>query len=195
MATNSEEGGQGGTPPDRRPDTGTNDTALPDATRRFDPVVPDADADDSTVRLGRSSPDSAVPASAGSQADEEALRWDGDDLTERLAPAGATPARGARSGAASGSALLIVYGALGGIYLLMTVGWVATALRFVPTSDDPLGGFMERLASVLAVAAPGAWFAIAYWLTRGGPAWLRILWIGLGILFVAPWQLVTGNLP
>ena len=196
MATNSEEGRPGGTPPDRLPDAHTNDTALPDATRRFDPVVPDADADDATVRLGQSSPENAVHhPPAQSTADDEALRWDGDDLTERLAPAGATVAKGSRSGAASGSALLIVYGALGGIYLLMTIGWVATALRFQPTSDDPLGGFMERLASVLAVVAPAAWFAIAFWLTRGHAPWLRLLWIGIGILFVAPWQLVTGNLP
>jgi hypothetical protein len=193
MATNPEEGRPGGTPSDRRPDAHSNDTALPDATRRFDPVVPDADADDATVRLGQSSPENAVQSPA--QADEEALRWDGDDVTERLAPAGATVAGGARSGAASGSALLIVYGALGGIYLLMTIGWVATALRFQPTSDDPLGSFMERLASVLAVVAPAAWFAIAYWLSRGRAPWLRLLWIGIGILFVAPWQLVTGNLP
>jgi hypothetical protein len=193
MATNSDDGGPGPTRPDRRPDPSTSDTALPDATRRFDPVVPDADADDATVRLGKSSPDGGTNDTA--LPDEDALRWDGDDRTERLVPAGATPARPAGSGAASGSALLIVYGALGGVYLLMTVGWVATALRFQPTSDDPLGAFMERLASVLAIAAPGVWFAIVYWLTRGGPAWMRILWIGVGILIVAPWQLVTGNLP
>ncbi len=187
MATNPEDGSPGGKPADRSRDT--SDTALPDATRRFDPVVPDADADDATVRLGRSSPD----APAGSSADEEALSWKGDDLTERLTAAGATPVRA--GGAASGSALLIVYGALGGIFLLMTIGWVATALRFQPTSTDPLGAFMERAASVLAVGSPGAWFAIAFWLTRNQPAWLRILWISLGILFVAPWQLVTGTLP
>jgi hypothetical protein len=159
-----------------------HDPAGPDATRRFDPVVPDAGADDATVRLGQA-------------ADEEALTWDGDDLTERLSPAGPAPARSGAGGAASGSALLIVYGALGGVFLLMTIGWTATALRFVPTSTDPLGAFMERFAGVLAIGSPAAWFAIAFWLTRGRPAWLRILWIALGILFVAPWQLVTGTLP
>jgi hypothetical protein len=186
MATNAENGTPGGTPPG----AGRDDAALPDATRRFDPVVPDADADDATVRLG---PSSSGPSSSEPAADEEALTWDGDDLTERLTPAGATPAR-AGSGAASGSALLIVYGALGGIYLLMTIGWIATGLRFRPTSDDPLSAFMERFASILAVASPAAWFAMAYWLTRGSPPWMRLLWIGLGILLVAPWQLVTGNL-
>jgi hypothetical protein len=166
----------------RDPDTG-GDTALPDATRRFEPVVPDADADDATVRLEQ-------------PADEEALRWDGDDLTERLTPAGSTPARRAwGASSAAGSALLIVYGALGGIYLLMTVGWVATALRLQPVADDPLGVFMDRFAGVLAVGSPAAWFAIAFWLTRGKPAWMRILVIVLGILLVAPWQLVTGRLP
>jgi hypothetical protein len=164
------------------PGPASHDATRPDATRRFDPVVPDADADDATVRLGRA-------------ADEDALTWDGDDLTERLSSAGAAPARKGGGGAASGSALLIVYGALGGIFLLMTIGWIATVLRFVPTSDDPLGAFMERFAGVLAVGSPAAWFAIAFWLTRGRPAWLRILWIALGILFVAPWQLVTGTLP
>jgi hypothetical protein len=191
MATDAEDGRPGATPPERRTDT--SDTALPDATRRFDPVVPDADADDATVRLGQS-PVERTTGPASDSADEEALRWDGDDATERLVPAGASAARAAGSGAAAGSALLIVYGALGGVYLLMTIGWVATALRFQPTSDDPLGAFMERLASILAVGSPAVWFAIAYWLTRGSAPWLRILWIGLGILLVAPWQLVTGNL-
>jgi hypothetical protein len=192
MATNADHGRPGATPPDRSPDAATDDAARPDDTRRNDPVAPDADADDATVRLGRS----AIGSSAESPADEEALRWDGDDLTERLTPAGADPARSVtQSGGASGSAMLIVHGALGGIYLLMTIGWVATALRFLPTSDDPLGAFMERLASILAVASPAAWFAIAFWLTRGAAPWLRVLWIGLGILLVAPWQLVTGSLP
>jgi hypothetical protein len=164
---------------------GADDTTLPDATRRFDPVVPDASAEDATVRLG--------PAPAE---EEEALTWQGDELTERLVPAGSSPARATGgSGAAAGSALLVVYGALAGIYLLMTIGWIATALRFQPTSDDPLGAFMERLASLLAVASPAAWFAITSWLTRGRPAWQRILWLALGILLVAPWQLVTGTLP
>jgi hypothetical protein len=185
--TDPEDRGSGGTPPRADADAGTgagaHDAALPDATRRFDPVVPDADADDSTVRLGQP------------PAEEEALRWDGDDLTERLAPAGSAGTRPQGGGAAAGSALLIVYGALGGIYLLMTVGWIATALRFRPTSADPLGAFMERFASLLAVASPAVWFAIAYWLTRGRPPWQRILWLALGIVLVAPWQLVTGHLP
>ena len=193
MAAHDEHGRPGGSP-DRDGDAGAHDASLPDATRRFDRAVPDADADDATVRLGHSSSDRPADRAVEPAADEEALRWDGDDLTERLAPAGATSARAGGSGAAAGSALLIVYGALGGVYLLMTIGWVATALRFQPTSDEPLGAFMERLASILAVAAPGVWFAVAYWLTRGGAPWLRILWIGLGILLVAPWQLVTGNL-
>ena len=179
----SAEGPPGGAASDPDAGSGSSDTALPDATRRFDPVTPDADADDATVRL-RPTP-----------GEEEALRWDGDDLTERLAPAGGTPVRAAgRPGAASGSAILIGYGALGGVYLLMTIGWIATALRFQPTSDDPLAAIMERLASVLAVASPLAWFAIAYWLTRGRPIWQRLVWLVLGILLVAPWQLVTGTL-
>ena len=183
MATEPDDRMPGGTPPERSRDASA-DAAFPDATRRFSPAVPDADADDATVRLGQ-------------PADEEALRWDGDDPTERLVPAGSSVAakpRG-RDGAAAGSAMLVVYGALGGVYLLMTIGWIATALRFQPTADDPLGAFMERFASVLAVASPAAWFAVAFWLTRGKPAWLRILWLALGILLVAPWQLVTGTLP
>lgn len=182
MATNAGDSNADGTRPGS--DSGGNDSRMPDATRRFDPVVPDADADDATVRLG---PSSTEPHA------EEALRWDGDELTERLVPAGATSVK-ARSGAASGSALLIIYGALGGVYLLMTIGWIATALRFRPVSDDPLGAFMERFASILAVASPAAWFAVVFWFTRGKPPWQRIVWLGLGILLVAPWQLVTGNL-
>ncbi|MFC0681320.1 hypothetical protein ACFFGH_26110 [Lysobacter korlensis] len=182
MATEPEEPNPGATPADPKRDASA-DAAKPDATRRFDPVVPDADADDSTVRLGH-------------PADEEALRWDGDDPTERLVPAGSTvPARGKRGGgAASGSALLIIYGAFGGIFLLMTIGWIATALRYEPTTDDPLGGFMQRVSTLLAIASPGMWFGIAFWLTRGRPPWQRIVWLVLGMLLVAPWPLITGSL-
>ena len=181
MATDPEEGIPGRAPQDPKPDHSA-DAALPDATRRFDPAVPDADADDATMRHGH-------------PVEEEALRWDGDDPTERFAPAGSTPAKAERgSGAAAGSALLIVFGAFAGIYLLMTIGWIATALRFEPTTDDPLGAFMQRLSALLAVASPGFWFGLTFWLTRGRPAWQRIAWLSLGILLVAPWPLVTGSL-
>jgi hypothetical protein len=161
-------------------DAALPDAALPDATRRFDPIAPDADAADATRR--------SDPAD-----DEEALRWSGDDdATERFSPAVAHPKQG--RDAATGSALLIVYGAFGGIYLLMTIGWIATALRFLTTTNDPLQEFMQRVSTILAVLAPGAWFALAIWLTRGKPAWVRIVCLTIGILIVAPWPLISGSL-
>lgn len=118
---------------------------LSEPTRRFQPVRPGAASHAGAPAVPPQSADHA-----STPADEEALRWDGDDATERFHPAGPNPTvKPARRDAASGSALLIVYGAFGGIFLLMTIGWIATALRYLPTTDDPLAAFMQDRKSVV----------------------------------------------
>ena len=141
---------------------------------------------------------------------DDALSWDGDDDAARPAPALPTgwDAVGKGSEAvgrletdgtvttederpALSTALLLVLGVVGGVYLLYTVGWVIGGLRLKPLANLIVADAMFVPWFVLAVAAPLLWFLASWVLTRGRATWIRISVLLLGVVLLVPWPFVT----
>jgi len=137
-------------------------------------------------------------------ADDDALRWDGDDdPTLRATPRDEAPAPRkvaapvsepagdeTEPAAGSGNVALVAYGVLGGIYALWTAGWVLGAMRLRERIEGATGAvadFMFLGSMVLAIATPAVWFVTAVLGTRGKRPWQRFLWLGLGVLLLVPW--------
>lgn len=134
---------------------------------------------------------------ADADADDEALSWGREsdpthvDSTETDAAAG----QGAPLLApGTSSAMLVVFGVLGGIYLLYTVAWLITALRPGYTTGIALTDLMNQISSVLAVLAAPAWFVAALALTTSRRSLVRILFLLLGIVVLLPWGFVSGRI-
>lgn len=89
------------------------------------------------------------------------------------------------------SVALVGMGVLGGIYLLYTVGWFIGTSRVGNPIADPVGQFMFSLGAWLAVIAPLVWFGAAYGLTNGRPR-LRVLWLLIGVVVLAPLPFIFG---
>lgn len=141
---------------------------------------------------------------------DDALNWDGDDDAARPAPAlpGGWNAVGKGSDAvgrveddgtvtapgqppALSTALLLVLGVVGGVYLLYTIGWVVGGLRLKPLANLIVADAMYIPWFALAVAAPLLWFLASWVLTRGRAAWIRISILLLGVVLLVPWPFVT----
>lgn len=140
--------------------------------------------------------------------DEEALAWAGEtDPSHVDGPAVAPPITGpatppvldALEGPADPkpipAALLVTYGILAGVYLIYTIGWVTTVVRYqavrIPFTD-PLSEIMFQLGEFLAIASPALWFAAVFLLSRGRKPLVRLLWILVGLIAVLPWPFVLG---
>jgi hypothetical protein len=131
----------------------------------------------------------------GDDREDEGLSWDvGGDPThiDSSAVGGAVVADDAPEFVGTSSALLVVYGVFGGVYLLFTVAWLITALRTTIATGTPLGDFMTQASTILAVAAAPSWF-IASLALAGRPS-RRIVALVIGIIVLLPWGLVTGSL-
>ncbi len=130
--------------------------------------------------------------------DEEALRWSGEtDPTHVAAPVPPKPALSAATTAGGERAplhpvALIVFGVLAGVYLLYAVGWVIIGF----TGGVPVQGvffsIMYQVGEALAIASPFLW-AGAVWLRVKRPA-LRMLWLFVGVVVLAPWPFIIGGL-
>lgn len=123
--------------------------------------------------------------------DEEALRWgDESDPTHVAAPASVEPAD-EREAPAGGSAMLVVYGVFGGIFLLYIVGWIIAVRRDTTSLGNAFFDFMYSASGYLAIVGPLAWFLGVFWLAprRAVP---RILWLLLGVVLFVPLPFVFG---
>lgn len=90
------------------------------------------------------------------------------------------------------TAMLLVTGVVGGIYLLYAVGWIVGGLRLKPWANlFFVADAMFLPWFVLAVAAPALWFLATWVLTRGRAAWIRIALLLLGVVLLVPWPFVT----
>ena len=91
----------------------------------------------------------------------------------------------------------MVYGAIAAAYLLFTIGWVLTVARAGVSLPNPFFEVMYRVGGWSAVAAPVAWFGLTFWLTRASSGRrataLRILWLGVGLILLAPWPFIVGG--
>lgn len=89
------------------------------------------------------------------------------------------------------TAMLLVLGVLGGVYLLYTLGWVVGGLRLRPLASLIVADAMYLPWLVLAIAVPALWFLTVCVLTRGKAAWIRVALLLLGVVMFVPWPFVT----
>jgi hypothetical protein len=146
---------------------------------------------------------------------DDALSWDGDE--QNTPPASALPAGWNAVGKGSegvgrvaddsvaaedaaadpeeseplSTAMLLVLGVVGGVYLLYSIGWVVGGLRLKPLANFFVADAMFLPWFVLAIAAPALWFLATWVLTRGRAAWIRICLLLLGVVLLVPWPFVT----
>lgn len=127
-------------------------------------------------------------------ADDEALSWGGEtDPTHVDAPVVVGPADGADlDEPGMSSALLVTLGVFGGVFLLFTVGWIIGVQRNPVPSTNLFFAFMYQLGEILAIAAPAAWFVGVFVFARERRAVVRILWLILGVVLLAPWPFILG---
>lgn len=143
---------------------------------------------------------------------DDALSWDGDESTtskDAALPRGwnavgkgsgevgrveedgsASPAVDAEPAGLS-TAMLLVLGVVGGVYLLYTIGWVVGGLRLQPLASFLVDDAMFLPWFVLAIAAPALWFLASWVLTRGRAAWIRVAVLLAGVVILVPWPIVT----
>lgn len=122
-----------------------------------------------------------------SDPDEEALSWGGDDEPASAA-GGADPGQARHPG----SATVVGFGILAGVYLLYTAGWLVSVLRDPYTLAHPAAEALARGGDGLAVASPAVWLATALLITRGRPA-ARTGWMLAGLVLLAPWPFILGG--
>jgi len=89
------------------------------------------------------------------------------------------------------TAMLLILGIVGGVYLLYSVGWVVGGLRLKPLANFFVADAMFLPWFVLAVAAPLLWFLASWVLTRGRAGWIRVSALLLGVVLLVPWPFVT----
>ncbi len=152
---------------------------------------------------------------------DDALNWDGDDDASLARPApvrrekiaaetpapvvadrvegpsqDAAPLGDDRAGeederAPLSTAMLLITGVVGGVYLLYSIGWVVGGLRLKPLANFFVADEMFVPWFVLAVAAPALWFLATWVLTRGRASWVRASLLLLGVVLLVPWPFVT----
>ena len=86
-----------------------------------------------------------------------------------------------------GTAALVSIGVLGGVYLLFAIGWLVGGLRLQGRYQVLVTDSMYQGALWLATAAPLIWFATTIFATRKTRAWVRWLWLSIGVLLLIPW--------
>lgn len=128
--------------------------------------------------------------------DEDALSWSGEtDPTHVAAPVtGKKQLAGTldeRADAAN-PVLLVVMGILAGVYLLYAIGWIIFGFSTRVPVQGAFFAIMYQVGVALAIASPFLW-AAATWL-RVKNSMLRVLWLFVGVLVLAPWPFIVGGL-
>ena len=126
--------------------------------------------------------------------DDEALSWGTEsDPTHVDAPVADHPADDTERGEPGmSSALLVTLGVFGGVFLLFIVGWIIAVQRTTAPSTNLFFAFMYQLRGILAIVAPAAWFVGVLVLARERRAGVRILWLLLGLVLLAPYPFIIG---
>lgn len=129
--------------------------------------------------------------------DDDALSWgDETDPTHVDArPAVQQDATGNASVApTTSSTMLVVYGIFGGAYLLYVAGWIIAVQRDTITMPTLFAEIMYQLGEFLAIASPAIWVGAVLLLTADRRPPVRVLWLLLGLILVAPWPFILGGL-
>jgi hypothetical protein len=102
-------------------------------------------------------------------------------------------AKDADAPAGMGNTALITLGALGGIYLLLSIGWLIGANRISLVAGAFLDPTAFLVTVVLAILAPPLWFVTTLLLTRGRHIAVRIGILVVGALLLVPWPFVLAG--
>ncbi|MFS0852289.1 hypothetical protein [Microbacterium sp. 179-I 3D4 NHS] len=89
------------------------------------------------------------------------------------------------------TAMLLITGVIGGVYLLYSIGWIVGGLRLQPLASFLVADAMFVPWFALAVAAPALWFLAGWVLTRGRASWIRVAVLLAGVVLLVPWPFVT----
>jgi hypothetical protein len=99
----------------------------------------------------------------------------------------------------AGNAALVGLGVVGGVYLLLAVGWLIGGLRlhgvagYLVARDgvaSPMWAAGTLAAVWLAVLAPLIWFVTVFVTTRRSRTWLRWVLLVAGVLLLLPWPFI-----
>lgn len=85
---------------------------------------------------------------------------------------------------------LVAIGVLGGIYALLTVGWIVGGLRLQSYALFFVAPVAFQVSLWLAVITPAAWFGTVLALTRSGRGWVRFLLLVAGAILLLPWPFI-----
>jgi hypothetical protein len=140
---------------------------------------------------------------------DDALAWEGDEPDSQRGPAlprgwnalgkgsddvGRIEADGTISEPGEpqplSTAMLVILGIVGGIYLLYTVGWVIGGLNLQANALFLIPEVMYHVALWAAVLAPALWFVAVWLLTRRSAGWVRVLGFLGGVILLVPWPFV-----
>ncbi|WP_157156653.1 MULTISPECIES: hypothetical protein [unclassified Diaminobutyricimonas] len=133
--------------------------------------------------------------------DEEALRWAGDsdldypkhaESAAEVADGGSTDAEEEPAKPAN-PLLVVVYGIIGGIYVLYSVAWLITVTADPFSRDNLFAEIMAQFGEFLAIAAPLVWVAVTVLLTRDRSALLRLGWLVGGLILLFPLPYLLGG--
>lgn len=136
-----------------------------------------------------------------SDPDDDALTWGGaepDNIEAGPVVPSTTSAAVAQDSPVTevsgpSSLLLVLYGILGGVYLLYVVGWIIAVGRDTYSQASLFGEIMYQLGEFLAIASPLIWLGAVFILTRQKRPMLRVLLLVLGVIVLVPWPFILGG--
>lgn len=127
--------------------------------------------------------------------DEDALRWEGDELDAPAEESGTADAADSGDRREQATRPPRPWGALGWLMLALavaaTVGWTVIVIANPVQQPSLLGLAMYQLGELLAVVTPLLWW---FTVARVAPLHRRAAWWFAGLLVTAPWPLVAGML-
>jgi hypothetical protein len=107
-----------------------------------------------------------------------------DALTDAPGPTGPAP----RS-----PVLLVAYGIAAGVFVLYVIGWIVAIPRATSTAiPGSFGEIMTAAGAGVAIASGPLWFGCAVLLTRKSATWVKIVWLAVGVVLLAPLPLLIG---
>jgi hypothetical protein len=140
----------------------------------------------------------ARPEDDAFDADDEALRWAGDEEQGRAAPrlagegapVAVTPDDADDEDEAPGSrGRRIATVAFAVPYLALAIGWIFS-VQLVDSPGQLFGAVLWQFGEFLAMLAAPLWFAATLTLSRDALPRMRVGWLALGLLVLLPWPII-----
>ncbi len=163
--------------------------------------------DDPTLTVGRGkapdatsggkpsdSPLTKTPADTAPAAEQAALPEGYDAVGKGSADVGRIEADGTvrmpGDRAPLSNVALVALGVVGGVYLLLTIGWVIGGLRLQGIARFLISDAAYTPFFFLAICAPALWFGAVWVLTRHAKPWVRFALLIVGAAILLPWPFI-----